>query len=364
MGSTVFKTPGPFSRIKAINFAQTSRYSLRFIRDDGVEYTPTLNENITVTLLTPSKETIFQGESQGTANNQTIYYSENVAGLVKKYYYINGRYHIELDNKKMAENYAINLKNIGCYITTKGTNTLSTIFTQSHHNQALIKLFTPGSYTIKVPYWRVTNHSLQPSLQTLEKITTIYSSVSYRAEFAINNGQALAFFMLPILGIVWRPNADLQGWYGSFDIRDVCMTGAIYAPWQHPDGVNQPIATPSNIYDRIYQIHNNVVLKISLTQCNNYWIETGVELSSNFGFSHHIPYIHPGDELVDINYPISDFGKKISGRQFTLICELLWNSTGFTYSTGENPIYSNQTATLLASPAVDFDTITFQPLPE
>jgi hypothetical protein len=364
MTNTVFKTPGPFSRIKAVNFPSTVRYRLRIIRDDGTEYIPTHNENITLTLLTPTLDILFQGDTKDFANNQTINYSEGVPGLVKNYRYEKSYYHIELDTIILAQNYAIAQKDISCFLTTHGTGTLTTIYNRSYHLDAAMKLITPGSYIVTVPYWRITSQSTQTSFNTLQKITTLYSSVPYRAEFSFVDGQALAYFKFPVLGIVWRPTTDLLAWYGFYDIRDVCGTGTIYAPWQYPTGVNQPTQTPSSIYDRIYRIHTDVILKISLSPCTDKWSEISVDFSSDFGFSRHIGYISPQLELVNLNHPISDFAKNRDGKSFTLTSEMQWNQSSFTYSTGENPIYSNQTATLLASPAVDFDSISFQPLPE
>ncbi|MBF0193479.1 MAG: hypothetical protein HQL71_02935 [Magnetococcales bacterium] len=364
MGNTVFKTPGPFSRIKAINFATIQRYCFKIIRDDGYEYTPTKNENITITLLTQDLDIIFQGESQLSENSQTINFSEGVTGLVIKYSYKNSHYHIELDAKILAQNFAIIQQDLQLFLTTNGKGTLTTIYNRSYHADAAMKLIPPGSYTITIPFWRITNQVEQFSLTTLKKTTTLFSSVPYRADFAIIDGQALANFKFPILGIVWRPTEDLSEWYGYFDIRDVCESSTTHAPWQFPDNVNRPTATPSSIYDRIYKLHTDVNLKISLSSCIDRWSDISINCSSNFGFSHQINHIKPGSELVNINQPISEFAKKISGKSFTLTAEMQWDKSGFNYSTGENPIFSNQTATLIASPVVDFDSITFQPLPE
>ncbi|MBF0445042.1 MAG: hypothetical protein HQL68_05590 [Magnetococcales bacterium] len=359
MTNTVYKAPGPFSRIKAIHFEPLIRFSFRIIRDDSYEFTPNDNENISLTMESQTMELLFQGETQ-----QTLSYSEGVTGLVKSYRYENGFYLVELDPLIMENSYSMTQKNMVCYLTTNGAETLTTTYNRAYHTEAPSTLIKPGSYTITVPYWRKTSVSTQISFDTLQKTTTIYSSVPYRAEFAFVDGQALGYFTFEVLGIVWRPTSDLLAWHGLYDIRDVCPTGTVYAPWQYPPGVNQPTQTPSSIYDRIYEIHNDVILKVSLSPCTDMWSEISVDFNSDFGFSKQIGYISPQSELVNLNHPISDFAKKMDGKSFTLTSQIQWNQASFSYSTGENPIYSNQTATLLASPAVDFDSLSFQPLPE
>jgi hypothetical protein len=364
MTNTIFKSPGPFSRIKAIHFEALIRFSFRISRDDGYEYKPSHNQNITLTIQSPSKELLFQGESQDFSTKKTLDYTEGVPGLVKSYHYENGYYKVEFNALIMKNSYAMTLEYMRCYLTTNGADTLTTIYNRAYLPDATATLIKPGSYSVTVPYWRTTSVSTQTSFNTLQKITTIYSSVPYRAEFAFINAQALAFFIFPLLGIVWRPTNDLLGWEAVFDIRDVCGSQAIYVPWQYPAGVNQPTTSPNSAYDHIYKIHTDVILKVSLPNCQDMWSEISVDFSSDFGFSHLIHYISPGLDLVNLNHPISDFAKKQDGKSFTLTSQMQWDRGSFSYSTGENPIYSNQTATLMASPAVDFDSISFQPLPE
>ncbi|MBF0358953.1 MAG: hypothetical protein HQL70_10125 [Magnetococcales bacterium] len=364
MENTVFTAPGPFARIVAIHFATTIRYAFQIIRDDGVVITPVINENITLSLHTPGNQLLFQGQSQDLSSNQTLDYSEEVDGLTTAFTYSNGYYLIALEPTLLAAHYSMDHSNARCYLTTSGAKTLETIHNRAYLPHMTFKLLAPGVYSINIPLWYQVTQNNQTAFDTLEKTTTIFSSIPYRATMNIVDGQALAYFRLPLLGVIWSAAPDLSGWIGLFDIRDICQGGVTYAPWQYPAGHNPPPEKPENHTDRRYIVYSNVVLKISLSSCPGGWNEIAVDLSSNFGFSRHIPYIQPGEELVNAEHQISDYGKNINGRMFTLTGKLGWNGSGFTYSTGESQVYTNQTATLIESPAMEFDSLTFQPLPE
>jgi hypothetical protein len=65
-----------------------------------------------------------------------------------------------------------------------------------------------------------------------------------------------------------------------------------------------------------------------------------------------------------VNGSLGEFGDSMEGKSYTTIAELIWSGGDFSYSTGNVPIYTNQTATFVQNPVLDFDLFTFQPMPE
>jgi hypothetical protein len=364
MANTVFTAPGPFDRITAIQLVGVSRFAFHIVRDDGVVVIPSLAENLTITLSSPGGQLLFSGQSRDFSTDNSLDYSEEVAGLVDSFRFLSGYYVVELDQLLLETYYAMSSEGVRCYLKTAGTKSLETDYDRAYHPGATPVLIAPGSYEVTIPYWYLTSQDLHPTITKTERITTLYSSIPFRAALEIRDGQSLANFTLPILGIIWTPTADLSGWHGIFDIRDVCTGGTLTGPWQYPANVNQPESKPTSLLERRYILYAEVTLMLSLSSCPGAWNAMSASLSSDFGFSCQLPYIPAGEELVDIDHPISDFAKNINGTAFSLTGEIFWNPDSFTYSTGEAPIYTNQTARLVESPAMVFDSLLFQPLPE
>jgi hypothetical protein len=285
MPTLAIPSPDPFARIVAISLEESSRYQFRIIRDDGVTYSPQSEENLTLTLTSPTDEPIFTGQSQ------TQQYIELIEGLITHFSYQSGYYHLELDQELLEEFYHMGGSDMRCYLTTKGAKTLETTHSRAYHPEASPSLLAPGSYEVTVPYWHETTQTLYPTPTTSQKRTIFTSSVPYRAYFELLEALPLATFNFPILGIIWIPTPDLMSWSGIFDIREVCVGGTLIAPNQYPEGISQPAQPPSSHSERRYVLYYDILLKISLSPCPGEWSEISASLDSDFGFSCQLPYI-------------------------------------------------------------------------
>ncbi len=349
---------GPFARPIAARLSRNVDYEFTFVRDDGTTITPDLEEGLEIVLYDP------EGKGLCTCYSQSLTFREEIPGLVASFNFINGSYRLELELEPMKELTGLTKPEIKCRLLTRGSKTIETVYSRAYYPEKGIHLIAPGSHTITIPYWYSMIQIEHPTLYKTEKTITIRSSIPFRADLDISNAQPLGNFLLPRLGVVWVPKPDLSGWAGSMDIRDVCISGTLHSPWQASEDTPPPTDMPTSHLERRYIVYENVVVKIALSACPGGWNALAVDLGSDLGFSHHLPYVPPGSVGVDLEHPISDFGKNLAGKSFKVTGELLWSGSQFTYSTGENPIHTNQIATLVESPVMDFDLINFQPLPE
>jgi hypothetical protein len=355
---TVFKGGGPFSRVVAAKFSRSVLFEFRFIRDDGVTITPDLEENLEIALYDPT------GTPLCTCYSPSLTFREEKPGLVASFNYVDDHYRLKLELQPTYELTGLSAQNLECILMTRGSKTLETVYDRAYYPEKTATLIAPGRHTITLPYWYQTIQFNHPTLKKTEKVITQYSSIPYRAEVEVIGAQPLAYFNMALLGVVWNPLPDLSGWHGTYDIRDVCVGGILMAPFQYQEKLTQPTGEPANHQDQHYILYEDVIVKLSLSACPSGWNALSVALASDFGFSYQLPYIPPGGDMVDVSHPISDFGKNMAGKAFTITGDLLWSGGDFTYSTGNNPYYLNQNATMVESPVMDFDLILFKPLPE
>ena len=344
-----------------IPFPHDPAFFFKFTRDDGFIYFSGAEDSIQISIRM-GDIILFEGIS----TNMT--FDEAVPKLVNEFSFDDGVYLVRFDHGVMLDTFGVKYKDFKFHLETLGDKTLPNVHPRFYMEgcqpaQLIFKRYTE----VKLPYFHPIKELNQFGLDTLQYLATMYSSVPFIAKLDIVDGQALGNFMFPMLGIVWRPSKDLLGWEGSYDIREVCGLGTIIAPWQFPAGVIPPTPPPSDIYDRIYIVHTEVILKISLSHCPERWRQIAVDLSSDFDFSQRINYIIPGGDLVNINFPINNgnaFAQNIGGKSFLLEGYLDWDQSSFTYKTGEWPVLPTQTATQVGSPSLDFARISFKPLPE
>ncbi|MBF0453268.1 MAG: hypothetical protein HQL72_00450 [Magnetococcales bacterium] len=362
--SPPFKAPGPFGRIVAIQFGQMARFKFQLTRDDGVTFSPDLDETITLTLYTPLGLFLFSGQSRRSNPNQPLDYFEGAEGLVVRFHFELGYYLLELDRLLLQSRFDMGRENLRCYLRTSGSKTLETGYHRVYHSGATSALIGPGTWDLTFPYWHQVTQFNHPTPTRTEQQTTLSSSVPFQATLEMVGGQALLAFLFPVLGIIWHPKADLSGWHGTFDIRDICSGGTVTAPWQYPAGVTQPTEPPESLLDRRYTLFENITLTLSVSACPGRWSEPAVSIQSNVGFQTQLPTISADESLIDLEQPLSEFGGSLAGETFSLTGELLWDRDHFTYSTGEPLPLSGQTATLVESPVLDFASFIFNPLPE
>ena len=174
MSDRPFIAPGPFARIIAIQLLANSRYELQIVRDDGVEITPGLPDEITVALYSPGGQLIFSGNSRHTPGSQALEYGEGVGGVVVGFQYQSGYYQIDLDADLLEAHYAMSSGDVSCHLQISGAKTLDTSYNRAYHPAALVTELAPGRFTISIPYWQVTTHSEQPTLNRVEQTTTIF----------------------------------------------------------------------------------------------------------------------------------------------------------------------------------------------
>ncbi len=349
---------GPFARIVAISLSTNIRYDFRFTRDDGTIFTPDLNENLDFAIFDLSDKLICSCESRN------LDYEEEETGLVASLTYELGYYRLNLDMAKIQEFTGLTREDFQCVMVTRGDKTLETFHDRSYLPEIAATLLKPGCHHITVPYWYTAAENTYPSLKRTDKQTTHQSSIPFKTSLKLWEVQGLANFQMERLGVAWNPTPELTGWVGSFDIRDVCTGGTVSGPWQLPVGVEPPAEIPTSHMERRYVVYEQVTVKLAVSACPGGWNQMDLSIGTDVGFSHYLPYQPPGADPVDISHNLGDFGKNMAGKSFTMSGELVWNGGDFTYSTGENPIYANQTATLVQSPALDFDLFAFEPLAE
>lgn len=358
MTTAPFIAPGPFDRLVGIHLGKIRHFCFRLRRDDGLLYAPGLEASVTLSLYSESAQWIFSGQSH------TLSYSEGGEGVVVRFDYDAEYYQLTLHSDRLKACFGLDIHSLRCLLHTQGTDTLATVYNRITDTEGTPTPMAPGSYDLTLPFWRITPTQTHPTLRRTDKAITVQSSVPFRAELDLLEARPLGLFHLPLLGVLWKPTPDLLGWTGQIDVWDVCAEGSLFIPWQYPDALYQPATLPTTLWDRQYVLEEDVILKIALSACPGRWQALSVVVTSDFGFSQALPYQWPGSGSVTLHHPLSDFAPSLAGKTFRLQAETDWDGSQFTYSTGESPIHTGLTAALVESPALDFETFTFQPLPE
>ncbi len=340
--------------------------SFKITRADGAVCKPSYvsfgsSYSLSLKLYANSSELIFSGSSRYFKQ-----YESDVPGLIRScsLHHYTGLFQITLDRGILSNEFGLS-GDIQLKLTTEGLTPEDKTFLTSHS-------VSQGMNDLKIPLWHVLETiDIQNNGRAFVRNSHVWSSVPFSVDYKIENANSLGNFKLPVLGVVWTPNADLSGWIGLFQITNICSQGTIAIPWQFPEGVTQPAQPPSSPEDRIFTVYNNVMLRIALSECPSRWNETQIECLSNFGnIEFTIPYSGSGSELFNFEPELDDEPPCINKKVFQRIYSFNWDRSSFQYDTGESPsLFLNQTATLQNTwyaPALytDFETLSFTPLSE
>lgn len=354
--------PGPFARLTHIHFPGW-QFRLHIMRDDGLHYTPYSGEGITLSLYAETGEWLFSGFSAQDENGY-LSYEEGIPGVVSGFVFAEGYYSVRLNGLVIQDVLGFTAGPFRCSLVTDGMNTLQTYYPRQYGTGGNPTLIKPGYWQVTIPYWSVVSVDYYPNLITTVRTTTVYASIPYASVYRIQDGNALGRFLLPFLGVVWSPNANFSGWLGQFQVENVCTQGEIAIPWQYPS-ITPPPLLPTDAGQRIFMVYANVILQVALGPCSDVWPGTRIDISSEFGYDAVIPFssvFAPGFQ-ADFSLPAqpgSLWGED-SVRQYVF----QWDRSTFQYDTGEGmQRYVGQTATLVQSPAVDFEQWIVVPLPE
>ncbi len=357
MGTPPFTAPGPFDRIGAIRFPG-ALFQLRIQRDDGYLYMPG-GTSLSIHL------NLIDGQWLFTGYGDTLDYQQAVDGLVDSFEFRAGCYRLELNRTMLKDAFGLTGSEIRLVLTTDGEGTLECRYPRVYADVGTVIPLSVGYHEITVPFWRLITETTHPTATSTRKTTTIRSSVPYSAVYAIDGGNALGRFQLPVLGVEWLPESDLSGWYRLFHVNGVCSQGSINIPPQHPPGIEPPTQPPGGADDRLYGLAYNVVLEVALSDCPGAWSATAIVVNTDFDFDTTIPYNNAAEPAFSILQDLGGQTPDLLGRSFQRTYEFQWDADGFDYDTGEWPnLHSDQRAVRIQSPATGFDRMTITPLPE
>lgn len=367
MMPTPLVAPGPFARLTGLSFPGR-RFRFRIVRDDGLEYAPHSGEGITLRLYAATGAWLFSGFSLRDLLSPAypnLAYEEGVPGLVTAFTYEDGYYSVVLSGPVLWDALGLTEATLRCALVTEGTHTLETFFPRIYEASGVGKtLMAPGTWEVTVPFWSVEQGDLYPNVLTTVRTTTVYSSIPYTCVYHVMDGNALGRFLLPYLGVVWTPNTDLSGWVGRFQVDNVCTQGLIAMPWQYPD-ITPPAALPTHSGQRVHGVYENVVLQVALGPCPDRWEGTRVNISSEFGYGDVIPFSNVEAPGFQAEFLLGDQPVSWEGAAFVRQYVFQWDQSVFQYDTGEGEHrYVGLTASLVQSPAIDFERLTATPLPE
>ena len=361
-----FIAPGPFARLVAIHFPGL-RFRWRIVRDDGLVVTPQETDRITLHLYAHTGAWLFSGLSvpdPTLSRYPSLHYEALTPDSVSAFAYRDGYYEVTLNGAVLKEALGIAPGALRCSLVTEGDNTLETRYPRVYTDVGTPHFVAPGTWEVTIPFWSVRTTDSYPSLVTTVRTTTVQSSVPYEATYRVTDGNAAGRFLLPWLGVVWRPNADLSGWLGQFQVENVCTGGEIAMPWQYP-AIAPPSPLPRDPTQRIHILYANVVLQVALGPCPDGWAGSTLAVASSWGYEALIPFrsVHaPAFQAID---GLGRQEASLSDRTFVRYYAFQWERSTFQYDTGTEPSpRTNQTAVLVQSPAIDFEQLTFVPLPE
>ena len=360
----------PFVEIVDFNFSIAIWY-VRIVRDDGLIYQPESAESITIRLSSVGDIGLFSGLSTPSGGSPTapLPFEEAVPGLVKAFVYQNGHYVISFNPTVLKALLSLaTLEGFSCFLVTEGNGTLTTEFPRKYMGERGTAL-PAGQWEVTVPFWLVSHTEHYPDLRTVEKQSTLYASIPYQVDYQIRDGNALGWFLLPTLGVVWVPNAQLSGWIGWGTVDNICALGDSTIPRQSAD-ITPPEMSPTDPEQRVFILHTDATLMIALAPCpydrlGSAWPGTAMTVESNFGYQVTIPFHGTLEPLFQADYALGAQAANPQGRLFSRRYQFQWDRSSFLYDTGEGEqLMLGETATLIQSPPTDFEALLLQPLAE
>lgn len=352
---------GPFDQIIAFN-APPNRFRFRFIRADGVHITPDSDAWVEITLYSEFNEWFFTGNSWADPD---FGYTEAHDGLIKSFDYRYAHYEIEFNPEILRNIYNQFLYDFKVYLMTDGDKTLETTYPGCYHDSQKPVAMPPATYDVPIPLWHKTTLTSYLDITTTIKNTIMYASVPYAGSYRIRSANAMANFLFPILGVIWSANPSLTGWTYELQLSINCPGIDLYLPDQNIEDLTPPKALPSSPTDQQMAFYYNIILTLGLGECSNVWHAMRLHAETSFGYTGNVPFSEAEVAFLDADFDFPGiFSPSVSGQSFSRAWQLQWNHNWIMYETGYWPVYySNQVASLVQSPEVDFDSLHFHPEP-
>ncbi|MEO5341072.1 MAG: hypothetical protein H7837_11255 [Magnetococcus sp. MYC-9] len=356
----------PFMRITDIQFSEWS-WGFVIRRDDGLLYTPACGERLTLRLYAGGGAWLFTGDTApigGQLPTAPLPREESVAGLVRTFTHRNGQYVVTFNPERLPLPPGGRIQDFTCVLVTEGERTLKTAFPRGYLEGDAGAPLRPGLWQVTVPYWTVTTTERFPDRVTAERQTTVCASIPYQATFRIRDGNALGCFLFPNLGVVWRPNAQMNGWVGLLQIDNVCAQGNLTIPFQPIQGGSIAFP-PTDPEQRIFRLHVDVPLLVALSLCPQGWSATAIEVHTDFGYHGTIPFCLAIGPSFHADHELGEQAPDLLGKRFIRRYRFQWDRDAFLYDTGEGEQrLLRQSATLMQSPPTGFEQWHPQPLAE
>lgn len=351
----------PFIQITDLHFPSW-RWRFSFFRDDGLVYTPVATESLTILLYTEGGTWLFTGQS--VAVGAALPYTVAMAGLVKSFLYQDGYYAVVLNRTVWEALLGPVTGRPACRLVTEGVHTLTTRYPRGYLAEDLGTPILPGVWAVTLPFWSVTTTESYPDLVTTVQQTVVQSSIPYEATYRLYDVNTYAWFMMPVLGVVYAPNPMLTDWIGALQVDHLCDWGPMSIPWQ-VTGMVRPANPPTDPAERIYMTDYNIPLLIAMGPCAGKWPGTVIAVTTDFGCQESLSFSPRGAPKYSADYPLGAQAITLSGKLFTRQYQFQWDRNSFVYKTSEGALlYPPQTATLIQSPATFFESLLLQPLPE
>ncbi|MEO5362458.1 MAG: hypothetical protein H7838_02350 [Magnetococcus sp. DMHC-8] len=335
-------------------------------RDDGLRYTPAGEEALTLHLY-GAGGSIWLLTAQTIANptTATLPCQEARSGLVTAFAYREGCYHLTLNRDVLHTMPGNPEANGGFRLVTEGVRTLKTVFPRGYLAGDAGLPIPPGVWEVQVPFWSVTTATRYPDLVTTDQLTTVAASIPWRAAYRIRPTNAYGYFLLPVLGVTWRPDPTLSGWVGFLQVEDVCGQGGTVIPGQSPAGLLPPDWSPTDPGQQVFRLYHDIRLMMALSPCPGQWSGTAIACSTNFGHQATIPFCWPGTPDFHAEWPLEAQAANRQGQEFIRRYQWHWDRRAFAYATGEGETRAMRwTATLVQSPVTAFEQFLVEPLAE
>ncbi len=357
-----FVDPGPFDQIIRFAFPATT-FRFQIFRDDGLRFTPESEEGVEMSLYDDTWRFLFRGESW---SDPELNYTEATPGLITSFDYRNNYYTITFNLTVVEAFIQRGRHNFLVYLITDGSRSLETKFPRCYTDATQPATLSEGNYNITIPLWDKTTDTTYPNEATTTKLSTLTSSVPYKARYFINNANASGRFLLPILAVTWSPNDALTSWLYELKITINCPGFSAYIPQQTIAGMTPPTNPPTSAEDREHRWYNNLILTMAFDSCPTLWNATRIEVTSSFGYSTTIPFAETKSTLFNDAYELPEtFPPNGLGKTFSRSHQFVWDQTTFQYDTGIWPIFNfAQVASMVQSPHTGYDALIFYPEPE
>jgi hypothetical protein len=341
------------------------QWSIQLQRDDGLHYSPTCGQALTLRLYdAASRQWLFSG-STASLDGQPLQYSEAVSGLVNRFVYQDGCYAVTLAAEPLAQWRGDALQDFACLLETEGENSLKCLYPRRYVSDADGTALPPGYWQVTIPYWSVRQDELFTDLHTTDQRTWVKSSIPYQIRWQIVQGNSYAWFRLPWLVLIWSPDATLQGWEGVMLLSQSVSQGEMFIPRQTVPGVSPPDHLPQQSSDRIVRVYQEVPVFLALGACPGHWSASRIDCSSNFAASFTIPYA--GALASPLARQETCQEPPVLAQEKCYLCRYryVWQGEAFFYDTGEGEhLYTQQQAQLQQSPYTGIQHLLVEPLPE